>query len=85
MCRQREDTVRCIVSSLTEEGSSELSDELVKGHPLVLDDSYCSDDDAAPSGTVAPDAAAEVGGKGDSWETWMPDPVDADPGTEVLC
>lgn len=40
----RDDTVRCIVSSLTEDGSSELSDELVKGQSLVLDDSYQTDD-----------------------------------------
>ena len=44
--RSREDTVRCIVSSLTDDGSSELSDELFKGQPLVLDESYHSDDDA---------------------------------------
>ena len=60
--RNREDTVRCIVSSLTEEGNNELSDELNRGEPLVLDESYCSDEDK------------------ENWETWMPDPVDADPG-----
>ena len=54
--------MRCIVSSLTEEGSSELSDELIKGQPLVLDESYHSDDD------------------NEDWESWQPDPVDADAG-----
>ncbi|KAK6194717.1 hypothetical protein SNE40_000298 [Patella caerulea] len=61
--RSREDTVRCIVLCLTEEGSNELLDELWKGQPLVLEDDTCSDED-----------------EGD-WETWMPDPVDADPST----
>ena len=37
--RCREDTVRCIVSSLTEDSASELSDELVKGQPLMLNES----------------------------------------------
>ncbi|ESP05035.1 hypothetical protein LOTGIDRAFT_109593 [Lottia gigantea] len=59
--RSREDTVRCIVLCLTEEGSNELLDELIKGQPLILEDDTCSDQE-----------------EGD-WETWMPDPVDADP------
>ena len=54
------------MTSLTEEGQNELSDELIKGQPLVLDESYCSDDDTT-------DANA-------NWQTWEPDPVDADPG-----
>ena len=33
--RSREDTVRCIVSNLTDDGSNELLEELVKGQPLV--------------------------------------------------
>ncbi|XP_041369273.1 anaphase-promoting complex subunit 2-like isoform X2 [Gigantopelta aegis] len=59
--RSRDDTVRCIVSSLTDEGSNELLDELVKAQPLLLDEGLTSDDDT------------------DDWQTWMPDPVDADP------
>ncbi|KAK3606129.1 hypothetical protein CHS0354_010758, partial [Potamilus streckersoni] len=43
--RCREDTVRCIVSSLTDDGSSELLDELIKGQPLVLDEGGHSDDE----------------------------------------
>ena len=41
--RSRDDTVRCIVSSLTEDTNSELSDELIRGPPL-MDDSLSSDD-----------------------------------------
>ncbi len=37
--------MRCIVTNLTEDSTSELSDELVKGAPLVLDDSCDADDD----------------------------------------
>ena len=55
--------MRCIVSSLTDEGSNELLDELVKAQPLLLDEGVTSDDES------------------DDWQTWMPDPVDADPCT----
>lgn len=40
---QREDTVRCVVTSLTEEGPSDLAEELAQGH--VLDEAADSDDD----------------------------------------
>ena len=53
------------MSSLTEDGNSELSDELIKGQPLILDESYHSDEDA------------------EDWESWQPDPVDADPGRTI--
>lgn len=43
--RWRDDTVRCVVSSLTEEGPSELADELVRGEALQLDDGAPSDED----------------------------------------
>ncbi|KAJ4430988.1 hypothetical protein ANN_19581, partial [Periplaneta americana] len=59
--RWRDDTVRCVVSSLTEEGPSELADELVRGEALQLDECTPSDEDMT------------------NWETWNPDPVDADP------
>ncbi|XP_067004982.2 anaphase-promoting complex subunit 2 [Anabrus simplex] len=59
--RCRDDTVRCVVSSLTEEGPSELADELVRGEVLQLDEGAQSDEDS------------------ENWETWNPDPVDADP------
>ena len=42
--RNRDDTVRSIVSSLIEDSNSELLDELVKTQPGPLDDSYTSDD-----------------------------------------
>ncbi|CAB3385376.1 Hypothetical predicted protein [Cloeon dipterum] len=41
--RQREDTVRCVVTNLTEEGPSELAEELAKGN--ALDEAVDSDDD----------------------------------------
>ncbi|XP_041481445.1 anaphase-promoting complex subunit 2-like isoform X2 [Lytechinus variegatus] len=36
--RTREDTVRCIVSSLTDDNSNELADELVKAQPVNVED-----------------------------------------------
>ncbi|CAH1786015.1 unnamed protein product, partial [Owenia fusiformis] len=53
--RSREDTVRCIVFSLTNDGCNELSEELVKGHPLVLDESYHSDDESDDWENWSPD------------------------------
>lgn len=44
--RSRDDTVRCIVSSLTDDGSNELLDELIKGAPLSTDDGGQSDDES---------------------------------------
>jgi anaphase-promoting complex subunit 2 len=44
-CRSRDDTVRCIVSNLTDDGSNELLDELIKGQPLLLDESGHSDNE----------------------------------------
>ena len=66
-CRSREDTVRRIVSDLTGDSGNELSEELVKGQPLVLDNSYHSDEDAT------------------NWESWQPDPIDADPSKYPDC
>lgn len=43
--RGRDNTVRCIVSSLTEEGVNELSDELIRGLPHIVDDNTASDDE----------------------------------------
>ncbi|XP_076306794.1 anaphase promoting complex subunit morula [Tachypleus tridentatus] len=59
--RLREDTVRCIVSSLTDDGCGELASELMKGAPLLLDDNYQADEESV------------------NWESWQPDPSDADP------
>ncbi|KAL5012414.1 hypothetical protein ScPMuIL_010965 [Solemya velum] len=58
--RSRDDTVRCIVSSLTDDGNNELLDELFKAQPTALDESCHSDDNE---------------------EMWVPDPVDAYPGS----
>ncbi|XP_077986811.1 anaphase-promoting complex subunit 2-like [Glandiceps talaboti] len=53
--RTREDTVRCIVSSLTDESSSELADELIKGEPLLMDENYYSDEENGDPETWQPD------------------------------
>ena len=42
--RSRDDTVRCIVSSLTDDSSSELVEELMKSQPL-LDEATQSDNE----------------------------------------
>ena len=62
MVRSRDDTVRCIVSSLTDHESNDLMEELLKGGSQVFKDRSGSDDES------------------ESWETWQPDPVDANPG-----
>lgn len=62
--RGREDTVRCVVSGLLDESStSELADELVKGEGIIKLNNDCS---------------FQKNDKED-WESWSPDPVDADP------
>lgn len=43
--RSREDTVRCIISSLREDSCGELACELMKGVPLKLEDTYPSDEE----------------------------------------
>lgn len=59
--RWRDDTVRCVVTSLTEDGPSDLAEELSRGEALQLDDLTPSEEDTK------------------NWESWNPDPVDADP------
>lgn len=63
----RDDTVRCVISSLTEDEPSELADELVRGEALQLDEGSASDEET------------------EGWETWNPDPVDADPSKRISC
>nr|XP_058951089.1 anaphase-promoting complex subunit 2-like isoform X1 [Pocillopora verrucosa] len=41
--RTREDTVRCIVTSLTDDSSTELAEELMRGDPRTIDDLGASD------------------------------------------
>ncbi|KAG7175880.1 Anaphase-promoting complex subunit 2-like [Homarus americanus] len=53
--RGREDTVRYIVTSLTDESCSELSEELLVAAPLVLDDSHSDDDNMDFWETWTPD------------------------------
>ena len=43
--RTRDDTVRCIVQSLIDDGSSELSEELTKGQGICLEESFEDDED----------------------------------------
>ncbi|CAH1957453.1 unnamed protein product [Acanthoscelides obtectus] len=43
--RSREDTVRCVVSSLTEEGPNDLAYELVNGEAVRIDENTPTDDD----------------------------------------
>lgn len=62
--RGREDTVRCVVNGLLDESNtSELADELVKGDGMMKPS---SDSCFLKNDT-------------ESWEQWLPDPVDADP------
>lgn len=53
--RGREDTVRYIVTSLTDEFCSELSEELLVATPLVLDDSHSDEDSMEHWDTWTPD------------------------------
>ncbi|RUS84864.1 hypothetical protein EGW08_007405, partial [Elysia chlorotica] len=62
--RSREDTVRCIVASLTDDSNNELVSEL---------------ENTKPPCTAVEDADEEDGSLNPSWEDWNPDPVDADP------
>ncbi|KAK3732536.1 hypothetical protein RRG08_030736 [Elysia crispata] len=62
--RSREDTVRCIVASLTDDSNNELVSEL---------------ENTKPPCTAIEDADEEDGSLNPSWEDWNPDPVDADP------
>lgn len=68
--RQREDTIRCIVSSFTDDTNSELFAELGRGKGLIeLDESddESGDDEDDDDGDAKPK------------KIWMPDPVDAAP------
>ncbi|XP_018333173.1 anaphase-promoting complex subunit 2 isoform X2 [Agrilus planipennis] len=44
--RSRDDTVRCVVSSLTEEDPNDLAEELVRGNAVHVDENALSDEDA---------------------------------------
>ena len=64
--RNREDTVKCIVSNLIDETSSDLMEEFCKDLPIHEGNSN------------AIGGCAEVD---KDWHTWMPDPIDANPVT----
>ncbi|KAL3276147.1 hypothetical protein HHI36_020866 [Cryptolaemus montrouzieri] len=53
--RTREDTVRCVVSSLTEEGPNDLAEELVKGEAVQCDENTPLEDDDENWETWTPD------------------------------
>uniref|UniRef100_A0A7S2SKH5 Anaphase-promoting complex subunit 2 n=1 Tax=Mucochytrium quahogii TaxID=96639 RepID=A0A7S2SKH5_9STRA len=69
--RKREDTVRCIVTSLTDDSNSELFEELGKGDGMKpIAHNYEEGDDEGDY-----DELAEAG----NFEDWIPDPIEADP------
>eukprot|EP00743_Colponemidia_sp_Colp-15_P007167 GILK01007736.1.p1 GENE.GILK01007736.1~~GILK01007736.1.p1 ORF type:complete len:769 (+),score=156.85 GILK01007736.1:51-2357(+) len=65
--RKRKDTIRCIVTSLTDDSNSELFGELGAGSP-----STAEHDDKA-------DLSDDSEDEGDNADHWEPDPVEADP------
>jgi len=73
--RRREDTVRCIVTDLTDR-HSELAEELVRPQPLSVDEGHDtdSDDDVLIAVSSITDNVSEHFA---DWERWQPDPVDA--------
>ncbi|GBG30278.1 Anaphase-promoting complex subunit 2 [Hondaea fermentalgiana] len=69
--RKREDTVRCIVTSLTDDSNSELFEELGREteiRPIAHD--YDESDNEDPD---------EENARGADPEAWTPDPIEADP------
>nr|CAI5848292.1 unnamed protein product [Callosobruchus analis] len=61
--RSREDTVRCVVSSLTEEGPNDLAYELVNGEAVRIDENTPTDDDDENWETWVPDPIDSVPSK----------------------
>ena len=70
--RTRDDTVRCIVQSLTDESNTELAEELTKSEGLCLDDSMFNE--FGDGGYHDPDPEELEA----TWETWQPDPVETE-------
>lgn len=54
---------RCVVSSLTEEGSNDLAEELARGEEVQVDENSPSDEDAENWETWTPDPVDTVPGK----------------------
>jgi len=67
--RHRENTVRCIVTDLTEK-HSELAGELVQPQPLSVDEGHGSDDDELNAISSISDEHRT------DWEQWQPVPLD---------
>lgn len=59
--RKRQDTVRCVITSLIEETPTDLSEELARSEAIKAEETANNADEM------------------NNWETWMPDPIDADP------
>ncbi|RZC36665.1 anaphase-promoting complex subunit 2 [Asbolus verrucosus] len=53
--RSREDTIRCVVSSLTEEGPNDLAEELVRGEAVQVDENTLVDEGMEDWETWTPD------------------------------
>ncbi|CAH1101110.1 unnamed protein product [Psylliodes chrysocephalus] len=53
--RSREDTVRCVVTSLTEEGPNDLAEELVRGEAVQVDENTPLDEDTEDWESWVPD------------------------------
>ena len=65
LSRTREDTVRCIVSSLTDDSNKELAEELIKAEPVTMDESYCSEQEDEDHHEWQPDPIDADPGKRD--------------------
>jgi len=72
--RHREDTVRCIVTDLTEK-HSELAEELVQPQPLSVDDGHGTDSDVDVLNAIS--SVSDNVNEHLDWERWQPDPLDA--------
>lgn len=59
--KNRQDTVRCVITSLIEESPSDLSEELARSEAIKAEEVERNLDEM------------------NSWESWNPDPIDADP------
>lgn len=57
----RQDTVRCVITSLIEETPSDLSEELARSEAIKAEEAERNKDEM------------------NNWESWSPDPIDADP------
>ncbi|EFA00073.1 anaphase-promoting complex subunit 2 [Tribolium castaneum] len=61
--RSREDTIRCVVGSLTEEGPNDLAEELVRGEAVQVDENISVDEGVEDWETWTPDPVDVVPSK----------------------